>query len=425
MSVGGLASRQLRRCLPGRIDSALRPSSNRPSAFAIWGGVGQKYWAWLAPLAMSDSPSSLERAAARHLVKNYLHVQSGENVIVEAWTHTLSMSSAMVDEVRHVGASAYLAYENDDAWWRAVERKQAKPLGRLSDPEWAAIAAADVYVQFWGPADSARLEKLGDKKLDEWADGWFDRWYKLARSTGLRGGRMAMGWVTDTRVRQWGVSKQGWMKALLNACLADPEEMAKAGKRLARAITGTKKVRITHPNGTDLEVALAGVRPRVYNGYPHPHDKSYSQFDMMANFPDGWVRAPLDAKTAEGRIVANRRSYDEVWFPWEIYSGGTFEFSDGRLTSFSFAEGETEFAKKYARGKPGKDRTGSLAIGLNPKIRNVPYLEARERGCVQLVVGANEFLGGSNPSDFKGAICLAGSEISVDGTPLVRAGKIL
>jgi leucyl aminopeptidase (aminopeptidase T) len=374
---------------------------------------------------MSDSPSSLERAAAQSLVKNYLHVNPDENVIVEAWDHTLSMSSAMVDEVRRVGGSAYLAYESDDAWWRAVERKQAKPLGRLSDPEWAALAAADVYVQFWGPSDSARLEKLGEKRVEEWAEGWFDRWYKLARSTGLRGGRMAMGWVTDTRVRQWGVSKPRWMKALLEACLADPEEMAQSGHRLARAFTGTKTVRITHPNGTDLEVALAGVPARVYDGYPHPKDQAYSEFDMLANFPDGRLRMALDAKSAEGRFVSNRSSYDEVWFPWARYSRGVFDFSGGKLTSFSFEEGEAEFAKNYARGTPGKDRTGSLVIGLNPNLKNVPYQEDMERGSVQLTVGGNTYSGGSNASDFQGSIRLAGSEICLDGTPVVRAGKIL
>jgi leucyl aminopeptidase (aminopeptidase T) len=374
---------------------------------------------------MSESPSSLERAAARNLVKSYLRVKPGENVIVEAWDHTLPMSSAIVDEVRRVGGSALLAYENDDAWWRSVERKRAKPLGLLSDSEWAAIAAADVYVQFWGPADSARLEKLGEKKVDEWADGWFDRWYKLARSTGLRGGRMATGWVTDTRVREWGVSKQGWMNALLEACLANPQQVAKTGSRLARASTGTKKVRITHPNGTDLEVALAGVPARVYDGYPHPKDKAYSEFDMLANFPDGRLRSALDAKTAEGRIVANRLSYDEVWYPWARYSGGAFEFSDGKLTSFSFEEGGAKFAKTYARGTSGKDRTGSLIIGLNPNLKNVPFLEDRERGSVQLAVGGNTYSGGNNPSDFRGSIRLAGSEVCLDGTPVVRAGKIL
>lgn len=374
---------------------------------------------------MSESPSSLERAAARNLVKNYLRVQPGENAIVEGWTHTLSMSSAMVDAVRRVGGNAFLSYENDDAWWRAVERKQAKLLGRLSDPEWAALKAADVYVQFWGPADSARLEKLPEQRLDEWATGWFDRWYKTARSTGLRGGRMAVGWVTDARARHWSVGKAKWKNGLLTACLADPKEVGRAGRRLARALRGTKKVRITHANGTDLEVALAGVHPRIYDGYPHPRNRAYSEYDMMANFPDGRLRIPLDAKSAEGRIISTHRSYDEVWFPWSTYSGGTFEFSGGRLSSFSFAEGETVFAKRYAQGTPGKDRTGSLGIGLHPTAKNLPYLEHIERGCVQLMVGANEYLGGSNTSDFKGWITLAGAEISVDGSPVVRAGKIL
>jgi leucyl aminopeptidase (aminopeptidase T) len=374
---------------------------------------------------MSESPSSLERAAARNLVENYLHVKPGENVIVESWTHTLSMSSAMVDAVRQVGGSAFTAHEDDDAWWRAVGRGQAKLLGRLSDPEWAALKAADVYVQFWGPADSARVEKTPEKNLDEWATGWVDRWYKMARSIGLRGGRMGVGWVTDTRARQWGVRKERWMNGMLEGCLADPKEMARSGKRLARAFSGTKKVRITHPNGTDLEVALAGVPPTVYDGYPHPKNKAYSESDMMANFPEGRLRIPLDAKTAEGKIVSTYRSYDESWFPWAAYSGGSFDFSDGKLTAFSFEEGEAAFAERYAKGKPGKDRAGLLSIGLNPTIRNTPSMEPMGRGCVQLVVGANNIRGGSKSPNDTGSVSLAGSEISVDGTPVVRGGKIL
>lgn len=374
---------------------------------------------------VSEIPSSLERAAARNLVRNYLRVKPGENVIVEAWSHTLTTSAAMVDEVRRVGGSALEVYENDDAWWRAVARKQAKLLGRLSAPEWAALEAADAYVQFWGPGDSARLAKLPEKSLDAWATGWFDRWYKTATSTGLRGGRMAVGWVTDGRARAWGVRKDRWKSDLLGACLADPREMAASGNRLARVCRGRKRVRITHPNGTDVEVALAGVAPRVYDGLPHPGGRPYSQYDMMANFPDGRVRMALDARTAEGTVVATSPSYEQVWFPWEKYSGGKFVFSRGKLRSFTFEGGGTGFTARFARGKPGKDRTGSMSIGLNPRIRNVPYLEDRERGAVQLAVGANAYLGGRNPSDFTGWVTVAGADIQVGETPVVRAGKLL
>ncbi|MCI4341959.1 MAG: hypothetical protein L3K11_06295 [Thermoplasmata archaeon] len=373
---------------------------------------------------MSDSPSTLERAAARNLVKNYLQVKPGENAIVESWTHTLPMASAMVDEVRRAGAGALLVYENDEAWWRAVERKQTKLLGRLTEPDWAALKAADVYVMFWGPGDSARVEKTSVKYMDETA-AWFDRWYKVAQSTGLRGGRMDLGFVTDARVRQWGVRKEAWRNGLLEGCLVDPKELAASGQRLSRAFTGRKIVRITHPNGTDVEVALAGVPARVYDGYPHPKNNAYSQYDMLANFPAGKFITALDAKTAEGRIVSTHPSYDLTWYPWQRYSGGTFEFSDGKLTSFSFEGGEAEFARQYAKGSPGKDRTGHLEIGLNPRVKNLPYTDDRERGSVRLRVGGNEYAGGSNPSDFTGCISLAGSEVSVDGTPVIRAGNIL
>lgn len=64
---------------------------------------------------MSETPSPLERAAARSLVKNYLRVTPGENVIVESWTHTLSRATAMVDEVRRADGRAFLAYASDHA----------------------------------------------------------------------------------------------------------------------------------------------------------------------------------------------------------------------------------------------------------------------------------------------------------------------
>ena len=50
---------------------------------------------------------------------------------------------------------------------------------------------------------------------------------------------------------------------------------------------------------------------------------------------------------------------------------------------------------------------------------------ALERGSIQLSVGSNSWLGGSNRSDFCAWISTGGSEISVGGTPIVREGRIL
>ncbi|MGA8543398.1 MAG: hypothetical protein WB947_07690 [Thermoplasmata archaeon] len=369
---------------------------------------------------MSESPSSLERAAARNIVTRYLKVRAGENAIIESWDHTMPMASAMVDEVRRVGGKVLFVYNDEDAWWRAIDRKQAKLLGESSAPEWAALKAADVYVNFWGPGDADRIEKDSEDALDE-AFAWNWPWYAVARKTGLRGVRMTTGFVTEGRARKWGVDRAQWEESMLRACLVDPEEMAKRGARLGKALSRGRKVRITHSNGTDLEVALAGVAPRLFDGRPHPWDKRSSPSGMVESIPAGRVEMALDSKTAEGSLRANRRT--NIW--WNGHSGGTLEFADGKLTSYSFEDGEEEFTRRYKNATAGKDRASVLKLGLNPAVKAVPNLEYCERGSVSLQIGGNRNLGGTNGSNFFSWFSLAGSEIAIDGTPVIRAGKIL
>jgi leucyl aminopeptidase (aminopeptidase T) len=369
---------------------------------------------------MPKTPSKLQRDAARNIVTKYLKVRAGENAIIESWDHTMPMASAMVDEVRRVGGKVLLVHNDEDAWWRAIDRKQSKLLGKSSAPEWAALKAADVYVNFWGPADADRIEKLPDKPGNE-AFAWNWPWYAVARMTGLRGVRMTAGFVTEGRAKKWGLDRAQWEENFLRACLIDPQELVKSGARLRKALSHGKRVRITHSNGTDLEVALAGVAPRLHDGRPHPWDKRSSLSGMLENVPAGYVDFVLDSKTAEGNIHANRRT--NIWWNW--HAGGTVEFADGKLTSHSLEVGEEEFARQYKRGTAGKDRASALTFGLNPAVKDIPNLEKWERGCVSLQIGGNRGLGGTNGSNFFTWFSLAGSEIAIDGTPVLRAGRFL
>jgi leucyl aminopeptidase (aminopeptidase T) len=370
---------------------------------------------------MPESPSKLQREAAQSIVTQYLKVRAGENAIIESWDHTLPMATAMVDAMRRAGGRTLHIQEDEDAWWRAIDRKQSKLLGKSSAPEWAAMGATDLYVHFWGPGDTDRLEKIPERTFDE-ALGWFSDWYPAARKSGLRGGRVAVGFATEGRARQWGLDRRQWEDDILRACLTDPTETARSGARLFRALSRGKKVRITHANGTDLEVALAGGAPRLHDGTTHPRDKRYGPSDMLAQIPGGRIDVALDSKTAEGTMHANRRT--NIWWHWT--AGGTLRFAGGKLASYSFEEGGEGFAAQYKIGTAGKDRTGYLSFGLNPAAMEVPNLENIERGSVTLSIGRNRGLkGGTNPTNFMDWIVLAGSEIEVDGTPVVRGGRLL
>ncbi len=368
---------------------------------------------------MTETPSKLQRDAARCIVTKYLRVRAGENAIIESWNHTLPMATAMLDEVRRSGGKALLVFNDEAAWWRAIDRKQSKLLGQSSAPEWAALKAADVYVNFWGPANTDRLEAFPDSANDAFDWNW--PWYEVARKTGLRGVRMSGGFATKARARQWGLDLSRWEESFLRASLVDPETMAKTGAQLSRALSRGKKVRITHPNGTDLEVALAGVAPRIQDGRPHAWTKRDSPSGMLTTLPAGFVDVVLDSKTAEGSFRANRRT--NIWWNW--HSGGTLEFRDGKLTSYSFGAGEEEFARQYKVASSGKDRASALSFGLNPTVQDVPDLEKWERGGICLQIGGNRGLGGANGSNFFTWFSLAGAEIAVDGTPVLRAGRVL
>ena len=142
---------------------------------------------------------------------------------------------------------------------------------------------------------------------------------------------------------------------------------------------------------------------------------------MVQPVPSGTLVVVLDSRTAEGSFRANRRT--NIW--WTVHTGGALRFTHGKLASYSFQEGEAEFARQYRAGTAGRDRTSVLKIGLNPAVVDVPNLETVEGGSVSLQIGRNLYLGGTNGSSFFSWFTLAGAEVAVDGTPVIRAGKFL
>ncbi|MGB6501367.1 MAG: hypothetical protein WBG19_08225 [Thermoplasmata archaeon] len=369
---------------------------------------------------MAETPSKLQRDAARSIVTRYLKVRAGENAIIESWDHTMPMASAMVDEIRRVGGQVLLVQNDEDAWWRAIDRGQTKLLGQSSAPEWAALKAADVYVNFWGPGDADRIEADSEDALDD-AFAWNWPWYAVARKAGLRGVRMTEGFATEGRAKRWGRDRSKWQESMLRATLVDPEEIAQSGVRLGKALSRGKKVRITHSNGTDVEVALEKVPFRLADGRPHPFRKGDPASGMLQQMPAGTLDVALDSQTAEGSFRANRRT--NIWWNW--HAGGTLEFSGGKLISWSFEYGKDQFSRRYKSGTAGKDRASTLKLGLNPAVKDVPNLETIEGGSVSLQIGGNRLLKGTNGSNFFTWFSLAGSEIEIDGTPVIRAGKVL
>ncbi len=368
-----------------------------------------------------NGSEDLTREACRNILTKYLRVKSGENVAIETWTHCLPMASVMVDEARKLGARTLVHYEDERAFWAAMDRSQEKLLGEASEPEWSSLKSTDAYVFFWGPEDRPRAAQYSGKTFDE-ATQYNSGWYDVGCQTGLRGVRMEVGNAGDPQARFWGEDGPQWREKLMRGCLADPAEMASAGDRLAKALSGPRKVRVRHENGTNVEFRLKGAPARVDPGYPQPRNKENS-LNILKSMPAGIFRVALDETYGEGVVVANRKSYPSMGV--KPLEGARFRFHEGKLVERSFSQGAQWFEAGVMKGGPGADQLGALHIGLNPMLEEAAKVEDQELGAVLIGVGGNESIGGSNPGKFFGFAVVGKPEVWVDDRLIVRDGKIL
>ena len=85
---------------------------------------------------MTSSPVSPATQAkfARSVLKDHLHVKSGERVIVEAWTHTLPWAVAIAREARQMGAQVLVPYEDEEAYLGLGSGRARTSPGKASRP---------------------------------------------------------------------------------------------------------------------------------------------------------------------------------------------------------------------------------------------------------------------------------------------------
>lgn len=366
---------------------------------------------------MAQSTPTREAKFARAVLTKNLKVKPGENVIIEGWSHVLPWATALAREARRLKAFPLVLYENDEAYWDSVDAHEDAVLGANPSHEWAALAKTDVYIHMWNAPDRIRLEKLGNARGEKIL-GWNPAWYKAAAKAGLRGSRLDIGRPFPSLAKVYGLDQDAWMDRLVDATMVDPDEMIAAARPIGRALQKGKRIRIFDDNGTDLTMGLAGREPRVDAGRVSAADRKVP-FGMLSILPAGVLRVSLDETVADGKIVANRPSYNDVG----MSTGGVFEFQGGRLVRHHFDEGASFFDKPFKTGGKGRDRPGYLGIGLNPKLLNTPQLEDREAGALTVTVGNNQFVpGGKNKSRFGGIIVNSGARVEIDGKPLTLPG---
>ena len=355
------------------------------------------------------------------MVSGALRLRRGENLMVETWNHCLPYATACVAEARRIGAHPMLLLEDEETYWTCVERTSAA--GKWTQPgahEWAALAKADAYAFFPGPADRPRFRALPAEVRNELV-GYNGEWYRRARAAHVRGVRSMLGFASDAQAARWGTSGPDWRRSLVvGAVDVDLAALSKTSKRIASRLTKGSTIRINAPNGTDIRLTLRH-RPAISDdGVVTPEDVAAGR--NMTVSPPGAVGVAVDERTAEGMAIANRPSY----LPTGKLEGGEWEIAHGRVVQHRATDGEHDFEQAYEAAPKGKDVVGIFSLGTNPALGpGVPQVEDQEAGAVALGIGGNVEYGGANRCPFVAWIIIGEATVAVDGKPLCDRGQLL
>ncbi|MCI4369797.1 MAG: hypothetical protein L3J81_00540 [Thermoplasmata archaeon] len=376
----------------------------------------------MPPSMLPTYPESQRRDLARNVLRHTLRMKRGENLLIETWSATLPWAESFVVEARILGARPMLLLEPEEAYWTSVAEAPPANVGQVGSHDWAALKAADAYMYFYGPFDTAREEALPAPVVGR-IDATDHEWFRLIQKSGVRSARWDLGRTSEASAKRYGVDLARWRAELVDAATIDPRPLQKDGARIGDLLRRGREVRVTHPNGTDLTLHLAGRRPKVDDGVIDEADvKSGNVFAVL---PSGVTSVAVDETFAEGTFVANITGVILARGAETPLRGGVLTFRRGRLAESSFESGGEEFRRVYAKFGAGKDRPGIFSVGLNPQITSIPLLFDQERGVITVSIGRNSWAGGATRTPhFTAYQGLRGATLEVDGAMVVDAGKI-
>lgn len=208
---------------------------------------------------------------------------------------------------------------------------------------------------------------------------------------------------------------------LLPESTEEVQQLATLTHRVAEAISGTKRVRVTSRAGTDLTLSLGENTAMVV-------DDGLGGKGKKKSLPAGQVSRIPDDGSAEGVLVIDRsiggNDYKELPRPVRL------EVREGRVVSIS---GDTDAARLNRFLEEMNDANiyhlTELGVGTNHRCRYtgvvVPSEDTHTLGCVSLALGCDVHLGGKVRAGAHIDMTMHFATLELDGEKMVDDGQLV
>jgi leucyl aminopeptidase (aminopeptidase T) len=229
---------------------------------------------------------------------------------------------------------------------------------------------------------------------------------------------------SPANARVMGVGQAELEKIFWGALATDPRLIQANGARVKGAFAGARQVRVTHPNGTDLQFGVEGRPVILSDGVITPEQAAKGGASAILYLPAGEAQLAPVSGTAEGKIV-----FDRMDTGVGRIEKLTWTFRAGKLASYTAKPGPAfdRWKEIYEAAPSGKDAFAGIDLGLHPGVKSPaqkPLLSFIPAGMVSLFLGDDTGAGGTNATSYGSTGFLPGATVEVDGKPVVEKGVL-
>jgi aminopeptidase len=361
------------------------------------------------------------RTVARNLVQAGM-VKAGDRVLVTGSVRDVALLEHIAIETRKVGAHPLITISSDRLVRRSYDEVPPNFDNVTSPVDMMLVNNFDVQIAVDVNESEGLLAGVPVARRTARAkagapvtEAYFSRNIRL----------VSLGndlYPTVALSRRLGVPQPALAAAFWRAASVTPASLRTKGEALRRTFGGDGVVTITAPNGTNLSVR---VKPRdgfVSDGALTAEKVRQGGAAAATYLPAGELILPAENGSANGKIVLDRVVWDG-----RLIRGLALVFEKGVLTAMTAENDMSALEARYEAGSGDKNRFGFLDIGINDQTR-LPVGSGRvvwtAPGSIAFGFGDNRGFGGDNKSDFVFIAQIGGATLTVNGKPVISAGKL-
>jgi leucyl aminopeptidase (aminopeptidase T) len=356
---------------------------------------------------------------ARYIVEKSAKVQEGELVVIKCGETELGLAQKIAVAIGSIGGHPMIQYYSDEMlrnWYKQVPEKYDT---FRDEWLWKLNEVADVVINFQSN-DPAVFNNIDEKRLNAWDEVNFGNMESLKK----RGARVVnIGndlFPIESRAKILGVKVPYWEQEFWKGVLTDSYLLSQKGSHLKNILQNASIIRITHPNGTDINLRLTNSKIVVTDGTTILDANNKDEMNITW-LPGGEVTMGIDPERTEGRMILDR-----FFFDGEEIKGLELNFSQGRLLTInSQSKNHNRLYNILQISLPLSAKATGLKFGTNPNLKDPRLKPLMGEGMISLSMGSNVLLGGDIDLPFLVFYSLSGSTVYVDDEIVIKSGMLV